>query len=273
MATSEQQPIAREPEALEGMPEQHEQQFRTIAVRVQESLHTQLSFIAQLAGSTLSEEIREAIEKRIATAQDDPELIKKAQAAERRSSAKPRHELTPLPDLWATPQCAAQQPDAAPRQPTSKKEDKTVPTSTKQAATSPIGSVKALIYLRVSTARQATKNGEAEGYSIPAQREACYRRARELGAEVIEEFIDAGASARSADRAHLQRLLERVKEGDISYVIVHKLDRLARSRIDDAQITLAFQLAGTTLVSTSEQIDDSPSGTLLHGIIATIAEH
>src|SRR5438045_1155163 len=93
-------------------------------------------------------------------------------------------------------------------------------------------SVNALIYLRVSTARQATKNGEAEGYSIPAQREACLRRSRELGAEVVEEFVDAGASARSADRSGLQAMLDRVRVGDISYVIVHKLDRLARSRID-----------------------------------------
>ena len=139
-----------------------------------------------------------------------------------------------------------------------------------ELATAP---VNALVYLRVSTARQATKNGEAEGYSIPAQREACVRKARELGADVVDEFVDAGASARSADRAELQRLLERVKVGDITYVIVHKLDRLSRSRIDDAQISLAFQMAGTTLVSTSEQIDDSPSGSLLHGIMATIAEH
>lgn len=65
-------------EALLGNPEQ---QFRTIAVRVEENLHTQLSFIAQLSGSNLSEEVRKAIEVRIATAQDDPELIAKAQAA------------------------------------------------------------------------------------------------------------------------------------------------------------------------------------------------
>ncbi|GAB3990722.1 hypothetical protein GCM10028771_07970 [Nocardioides marmoraquaticus] len=135
------------------------------------------------------------------------------------------------------------------------------------------GQVKALIYLRVSTARQATKNGEAEGYSIPAQREACRRKAVELGATVIDEYIDAGASARSADRRSLQAMLERVQAGDIAYVIVHKVDRLARSRIDDAQIATVFHLAGTTLVSVSEQIDNSPSGALLHGIMATIAEH
>lgn len=133
--------------------------------------------------------------------------------------------------------------------------------------------VNALIYLRVSTARQATKNGEAEGYSIPAQREACLRKARELGAEVIGEFVDAGASARSADRDGLQAMLDRVRVGDISYVIVHKLDRLARSRIDDAEIATVFHLSGTILASASEQIDDSPSGSLLHGIMAAIAEH
>jgi DNA invertase Pin-like site-specific DNA recombinase len=138
---------------------------------------------------------------------------------------------------------------------------------------SEVASVKALIYLRVSTARQATKNGEAEGYSIPAQREACLRKAGELGAEVVDEFKDAGASARSADRPELQRMLARVREGDIAYVIVHKLDRFARNTIDDAEMATIFHLAGTTLVSVSEQIDDTPSGSLLKGIMTAINEH
>lgn len=136
-----------------------------------------------------------------------------------------------------------------------------------------VAPVKALIYLRVSTARQATKNGEAEGYSIPAQREACLRKARELGAEVIDEFVDAGASARSADRPELQRMLSRVRDGDIGYVIVHKLDRFARNTIDDAEMATIFHLSGTTLVSVSEQIDDTPSGSLLKGIVTVINEH
>ena len=51
---------------------------------------------------------------------------------------------------------------------------------------------RAVIYLRVSTRDQAKRGGETEGFSIPAQREACHRKAESLGAEVIEEFIDAG---------------------------------------------------------------------------------
>ena len=41
---------------------------------------------------------------------------------------------------------------------------------------------RAVLYLRVSTERQARSGGEAEGYSIPAQREAGRRKAESLGA-------------------------------------------------------------------------------------------
>lgn len=46
---------------------------------------------------------------------------------------------------------------------------------------------RAVVYLRVSTARQAHKDGEEEGYSLPAQREACQRKADSLGATVVDE--------------------------------------------------------------------------------------
>lgn len=134
------------------------------------------------------------------------------------------------------------------------------------------GASRALLYLRVSTKEQAEMGGEAEGYSIPAQREACERKAESLGALVVDEFVDRGESARSARRPELQRMLAYVKEHPVDFVIVHKVDRLARNRIDDAEINLALQLAGVQLVSVSEAIDDTPSGTLLHGIMSTIAE-
>lgn len=132
---------------------------------------------------------------------------------------------------------------------------------------------RAVLYLRVRTAKQATRGGEAEGYSIPAQREACTRKARELDAEVVDEFVDAGASARSADRPALQSLLRRLRgDGDVDYVIVHKVDRLARDRADDVAIGLTIHKSGAVLVSATEAVDDSPAGTLLHGIMASIAE-
>lgn len=129
---------------------------------------------------------------------------------------------------------------------------------------------RAAIYLRVSTREQAERAGDPEGYSIPAQREACKRKAASLGAAVVEEFADRGESARSSRRPELQRMLAYVRENTVDYVIVHKVDRLARNRVDDVEITLALQAAGATLVSCSESIDETPSGMLLHGIMSAI---
>ncbi len=130
----------------------------------------------------------------------------------------------------------------------------------------------AVIYLRVSSKEQAEKGGEAEGFSIPAQREGCKRKAASLSAAVIEEFVERGESAKTADRPELQRLLEFVAEHPVKYVIVHKVDRLARNRADDVAINLALKQAGAELVSVSENIDQTPSGLLLHGIMSSIAE-
>ncbi len=130
----------------------------------------------------------------------------------------------------------------------------------------------AVIYLRVSSKEQAEKGGEAEGYSIPAQREACRRKAEALNAAVVEEFVERGESAKTADRPELQRLLTHVTEQPVKYVIVHKVDRLARNRADDVAINLVLKQAGVQLVSVSENIDETPSGLLLHGIMSSIAE-
>lgn len=132
---------------------------------------------------------------------------------------------------------------------------------------------KAVIYLRVSTMRQATKGGEAEGYSIPAQRAACHQKAKDLGLDVVEEFVDAGQSARSADRPELHAMLSRIKQGDISTLIVHKSDRLARSLEDHVAIVGSLKKKGVALVSCMEIMDaDTPSGILTQGIMAAFNE-
>jgi site-specific DNA recombinase len=131
----------------------------------------------------------------------------------------------------------------------------------------------AVLYLRVSTKDQAGRGGEAEGFSISAQREAGLRKAEGLGAVVVDEYIDAGESACSSDRPELQRMLKRLQgDRDISYVIVHKVDRLARNRADDVEINVAIRATGAQLVSCTENIDETPSGMLMHGIMSSIAE-
>ncbi|GAA4550038.1 recombinase family protein [Amycolatopsis samaneae] len=128
-------------------------------------------------------------------------------------------------------------------------------------------------YLRVSTREQARSGGGAEGYSIPAQREACYARARQMSVMIQEEYVDAGESARSANnRDELQQMLKAIKEVRPDYVFVHKIDRLARNREDDIAINLLLRKHGVRLISCTENIDDTPSGKLLHSLMAGISQ-
>jgi DNA invertase Pin-like site-specific DNA recombinase len=130
----------------------------------------------------------------------------------------------------------------------------------------------AVSYLRVSTKEQAEKGGTGEGFSIRAQREANRKKAADLNARIVREFVDAGESAKTADRDELQAMLAFIKTHQVQYAIVHKVDRLARNRAGDVAIHEQIIAAGARLVSVTENIDDTPSGALLHGVMSSIAE-
>lgn len=139
----------------------------------------------------------------------------------------------------------------------------------------PAGPLKrAVVYLRVSTNKQVGKSAQdADGYSLPAQKEACYRKAAELGAEVIAEYIDRGESAKTVDRRQFQAMIARIKaEKDADYVIVHKIDRANRNSLEELQMDLEIRNTGAELISVMEHIDNSPSGRLMHVMLAGIAE-
>jgi site-specific DNA recombinase len=128
--------------------------------------------------------------------------------------------------------------------------------------------VKAVIYLRVSTKEQAE-----EGYSIPAQAEACRRFIAGHAWELADEYVDRGESARTGDRPQLQAMLARLAEDPtIEALVVHKLDRLARNLEDHAAVRAALRKAGVQLHSVTESLEDSASGKLVEGILASIAE-
>ena len=136
---------------------------------------------------------------------------------------------------------------------------------------------RAVSYLRVSTREQARRGGRDEGFSIPAQRAANKRKALAMGAIIAKEFVEGGVSATTTRRPALQSMLTYLEEETaagraIDYVIVHKLDRLVRNRYDDTTLGRRFDELGVRLVSTSENIDQTPGGLLLHGIMASIAE-
>ncbi|MDI5979265.1 recombinase family protein [Amycolatopsis magusensis] len=114
-----------------------------------------------------------------------------------------------------------------------------------------------------------------EGISIPAQREACHRKAEQFGLTIVDEYVEPGQSAlEMSRRAAFQRMLARIHDvGDIDHVIVYKLSRLARNRVDDALIMADLRQRNVTLMSATESVDDTPVGQLMHGILAKFNEY
>jgi site-specific DNA recombinase len=148
-------------------------------------------------------------------------------------------------------------------------------TLTKQANDEPLSTIKrAVLYLRVSSRGQLETDYDDDGLSIAAQRERCAQKAAEYSAAVVDEYIERAESAKTDHRPELNLMLRRIKEQrDVDYIILWKVDRFARNRRDDANMLFEIELAGARLISATENIDQSPAGRLMHGMLASFAEY
>lgn len=151
-----------------------------------------------------------------------------------------------------------------------------VPVPSDQASDDPGSGLKrAVIYLRVSSTGQVNTDYDPEGLSIPAQRASCVRKIDQMADTVlVDEYVEPGVTGTSMDkRPAFQAMLARIREQrDVDYVVIYKLSRLNRNRVDDALVMMQLRKYGVTLVSATEMIDATPEGQLMHGILATFNE-
>jgi DNA invertase Pin-like site-specific DNA recombinase len=123
--------------------------------------------------------------------------------------------------------------------------------------------VTAAIYARVSTSEQTTES------QVESLRSYCLSRG--LGEPAV--FRDDGISGVRDNRPQLDALRERIRRGEVSAVIVTKIDRLGRS----VGMVLRFwdeaEAAGVRVVVTEQGIDTStPAGRLMRTMLAAVAE-
>lgn len=132
-----------------------------------------------------------------------------------------------------------------------------------------------MLYLRVSTASQVNTDYDPEGLSIPTQRKICLAKAKQLGITIVDEYVELGRSGtKTVNRPEFQAMLERLHtRGDVDCVMVYKLSRLNRSRFDDAVTMMELRKANVTLISATENIDETPEGQLVHGMLAAVNEY
>jgi len=123
--------------------------------------------------------------------------------------------------------------------------------------------MKAVIYARVSSKEQ-----EREGYSIPAQLEACRTLAGKRGYRVIQEFIDV-ESAKEAGRTNFGKMVDYIRKDGVEVIVCHKVDRLCRNfrdfvTVDDLEASPIF---------VEEEFPDNASGKLTYGLKVLLAKH
>lgn len=133
-------------------------------------------------------------------------------------------------------------------------------------AKKPARSSVAAAYIRVSSEEQT------QGHSLDYQRDACVGAAEKLGAASTVVYEDAGFSAKTADRPAFQRLIEDAEAGHVGTVIVYRLDRFARNRLDSLIFKERLRKAGVKLISVTEPLDDTPAGLITEGMLELIAE-
>lgn len=125
--------------------------------------------------------------------------------------------------------------------------------------------------VRVSTIEQS----QEDRYSIPHQRahiaEECANRRLEL--VHVFEFVQSGAKVMSED-GERRRVMQFIRENGVSVVMVHELDRLARSMLDTLLVVDELNRLGVTLISIHDGFDTStPQGQLQMHILAAFAEY
>lgn len=108
-----------------------------------------------------------------------------------------------------------------------------------------------------------------DSISIETQIEACKRCCD----GELRVYSDKGWSGKNLDRPQFQQMMRDVSSGEITKIIVYKLDRISRSLNDFSNLMETFRKYGVEFASTVETFDTStPIGRAMLGIIMVFAE-
>jgi DNA invertase Pin-like site-specific DNA recombinase len=124
--------------------------------------------------------------------------------------------------------------------------------------------VNTAVYVRVSTDHQRTDSQEQE----------LKRYCRQRGWNNLAFFTDRISGAKTS-RPELDKLMHRVRGGEVERLVVYKLDRLGRRLTHLALILDELNRLRVPLIASSQGIDtsdDNPAGRLQLGVLMAVAE-
>jgi site-specific DNA recombinase len=128
--------------------------------------------------------------------------------------------------------------------------------------------MKVALYVRVSSDAQDVN------LSIGAQLRALKEYAEKHGYIIVREFVDEAESGRTSARPAFREMiaLAKTKEPPFEMILVWKLNRFSRNRIDSITFKELLRKRGISVVSINEPLENNPSGKLLEGIIEGMDE-
>ena len=125
---------------------------------------------------------------------------------------------------------------------------------------------KAAIYARYSSENQRDE-------SIDAQLCAIEEYAKRNNIAVVATYIDRAKSATTAERPSFQEMIKMSETGAFDTIIVHKLDRFARSKYDSAIYKQKLKVNKVQLLSVTENLDGTPESIILESVLEAMAEY
>lgn len=125
---------------------------------------------------------------------------------------------------------------------------------------------KAVIYARFSSHNQRDE-------SIDAQERACREYAQRNGLQIIEIYADRAKSGTSSEREEFQRMIKDSGDKKFRYLLIHKLDRFSRNKYDAVIFKKKLRMNGVTIISVTENLDDSPESIMLESVIEGMAQY
>ena len=132
------------------------------------------------------------------------------------------------------------------------------------------GQLRACLYLRVSTGRQAESD-----LSIPDQRKSVQAYCATHGWPVIAEHVEPGASAVDDNRLAFQAMIAEAEDGDRPYdvIVVHSLSRFFRDAFGLEMYVRRLAKVGVRLVSITQDLGDNPAAEMLRQMFAVFDEY
>src|SRR5215831_2838007 len=130
--------------------------------------------------------------------------------------------------------------------------------------------LRAALYLRVSTARQAEHD-----VSIPDQKRQGEAYCASCGYQLVETYVEAGAFATNDRRPEFQRMIEAgtSKPAPFDIVVVHSFSRFFRDHFELEFYVRKLAKNGVKLVSITQEIGDDPMHVMMRQIMALFDEY